>query len=410
MSGSNNSTLRKDPKYVFAKPFLAGMRRPRILYMITRAEHGGAQTHLLSLLDGFRDQYEVEVAVGDEGFLTRACREKGIPIHVIRSLQREINPVADSRALVETIRLIRQLRPDLIHAHTSKAGMIGRLAARLCGVQSVYTVHMWPFGNEVPVSWRLFGPIVERVSARWTQRLITVSRKGAETGRQYRIAEQSKIIPVQNGIPDCPGRANFANRVPIIAMVARFSPFKDHETLVRAFAQIESLARLMLIGDGQTRSAVENLVSQLGIGDRVDFMGDRADVPELLANADVFVLASKFEHLPISILEAMRAGLPVIASDVGGIQEAVIHAETGFAVPPRSVPALAGVLSSLIGDAGLRARMGRAGRVRFETLFEARHMIELTGRVYLDVLSEARIACSQPVAAGGNDISIRNLY
>ena len=122
-----------------------------------------------------------------------------------------------------------------------------------------------------------------------------------------------------------PGR----NIVPVVVMVARFSSFKDHVTIVRAFAELNIPARLQLVGDGPTRSATERLVADLGIRDRVEFPGDRDDIAQLLCRADIFVLASKLDNLPISILEAMRAGLPVIASDVGGISELVIHGETG---------------------------------------------------------------------------------
>jgi glycosyltransferase involved in cell wall biosynthesis len=365
-------------------------RRKRLMYIITRAEHGGAQSHVLDLVRGFHNDYDISVAVGEEGFLTEACRADSIPVHLIPHLEREIRPWSDSRALFETLRLIRRERPDLIHAHTWKAGFVGRIAARLRRIPSIYTVHMWHFGRELPPAWRIFGPGLERTAARWSERTITVSRSGSEVGRQYRIAAPSRMVAIHNGIEDSPERAYPGrNSIPVVVMVARFTSFKDHETIVRAFAELNIPARLQLVGDGPTRAATERLVDGLGIRDRVEFPGDRNDVTQLLCRADVFVLASKLDNLPISILEAMRAGLPVIASDVGGISELVQHGETGLLVPPFSVAPMAYALADLLSDRGKRLRLGRAGRARYEMRFSLDRMIKQTRAVYADVLGES---------------------
>jgi len=171
-------------------------------------------------------------------------------------------------------------------------------------------------------------------------------------------------------------------------MVARFADFKDHGVLLRAFAKVPGQARLKLVGDGKTLPAAKTLAEELGIRDRVEFKGVRSDVPEILAQTDVFVLASKTETLPISILEAMRAGLPVIASDVGGISEEVVDGETGLLVPAGSVEELSGALKRLLADRQLRVAMGNAGRRRFERLFLAETMLERTQALYEEVLAE----------------------
>lgn len=359
------------------------------MYVITRAEHGGAQSHVLDLVRGFRDEFEVSVAAGEEGFLTDACRSESVPVHLIPHLEREIRPWSDARALFETLQLLRAEQPDMIHAHTWKAGFIGRMAARLCGIPSIYTVHMWHFGPELPHSWRLFGPGLERAAARWSERTITVSRSGSDVGQRYRIVRPSRIIAIHNGIGDSPERVRHGqNSVPVIVMVARFTEFKDHETIVHAFAELQTPARLQLIGDGPTRAATEQLVAKLGIADRVQFPGDRGDVKQLLSRADIFVLASKLDNLPISILEAMRAGLPVIASNVGGISELVMHGETGLLVPPFDVASMTAALTNVLLDPALRARLGCSGRRRYEANFSLSQMLERTRAVYADVLGE----------------------
>lgn len=364
--------------------------KPIILYIVTRAERGGAQTHLLSLACAMRRDFEVAVAVGEEGFLTEACRQEGIQVYVLRHLQREIRPVADIRALQEIRELLRSLRPDLIHAHTSKAGILGRLAGRLFGVPSIYTVHTGLTGAVVAsrLARTIAGPC-ERAAANWCQRMIVVCDAGTRALQSYNVQPESKIVVIHNGIPDSSERADLAsNHPPVIACVARFVELKNHEVLLRAFASGIPESRLRLVGDGPTRERCEKLAHQLGIGDRVDFLGDRDDVPTLLATSDLFVLPSKFEMFSISILEAMRAGLPVISSDVGGVSEAVVHGETGLLAPSNSVIAFAQAMTRLLNDPALRRRFGRSARRRFQERFLIAHQQERTRSVYLDVLFE----------------------
>jgi glycosyltransferase involved in cell wall biosynthesis len=364
-------------------------RRPKLLYLITRAERGGAQSHVLDLALGMREQFEIEVATGEEGFLTEACREKGIPVHVAPGLEREIKPFADLRGLGELIKLMRRIKPDIVHAHTFKAGFLGRLAAKRLKIAALYTVHMWPFGRAVPLSWRIAAPICERLAARWCDRIISVSELGVRTAAEHRICHPSKVVSVLNGIADHPARARLDHDKGLsCTMVARFTDFKDHALLLRAFARAPGEARLKLVGDGDTLPTAKRLAEELGIRERVEFKGSRGDVPEVLAQTDVFVLASKTETLPISILEAMRAGLPVIASDVGGVSEEVVDGETGLLVSSGSVEELSNALNRLLTDKRLRMTMGRAGRKRFEKLFVADTMIGRTRALYEQVLEE----------------------
>jgi glycosyltransferase involved in cell wall biosynthesis len=375
-----------NPVTVEAPPYAT---KPRLLYLVTRGEHGGAQAHVLDLAIGMRGRFEVEVATGEEGFLADACRQHGIPLHLVPHLRREIEPLKDLRGLKELAGLMRRIEPDLVHAHTFKAGFLGRFAAKYSQIPCVYTVHMWPFGEAVPLSWRLVAPLCERLAARWCQRIITVSELGARSAAQHRIGEASQVVPILNGISEHPARARLNHdRTLICTMVARFTEFKDHGVLLRAFAKVPGAARLKLVGAGVTQAAMKKLAEELGIRERVEFKGARGDVPEILAQTDVFVLASKIETLPISILEAMRAGLPVIASDVGGISEEVVDGETGLLVPAGSVEELSNALKRLLADRELRLAMGSAGRRRFERVFQADRMIERTQELYEEVLAE----------------------
>ncbi|WP_119342096.1 glycosyltransferase [Meiothermus hypogaeus] len=360
----------------------------RLLYIITRAEPGGAQMHLLELLRSLCNRFELHVAVGEEGFLTDESRRIGVGVHVLPSLVQPLDPKRDFAAIGEAQRLIRSLRPQLIHLHSSKAGMVGRLAARLEGAPVVFTAHGWAFTDGVSWQRKAIAVLSEGLVARLGGQIICVSRYDHDLALRYRVASPRQMRVVYNGIPDLshqasPGRGD----IPRVSMVARFAVPKDHGLLLQALAGLrEQPWEVELIGDGPMQSFAEEQAARLGIDDRVRFLGARKDVAECLAQAHIFVLASNYEGLPLSILEAMRAGLPVVASNVGGVAEAVIDGETGFLVPRGDVQALRSRLTQLIEDPQLRSQMGMAGRARYKAHFTLEQMLEKTLEVYEKVL------------------------
>ena len=373
-------------------------RKLKIMYIVTQADRGGAQMHLLELASAMRELCEVHVAAGEEGFLTTACRAQGITVHVLPHLRRAHNLLSDTIALWETRALLRAQKPDLIHVHTFKAGFIGRLAAWSLGIPVVYTIHAWLWGTAaVSRTASLLALPLERIAARWCDRIITVARAGEDLVRRYRIASPGKVVTIHNGIGDSPSLARHTRNItPIITMVARFTAGKDHEQLIRAFATLPQRARLWLVGDGETRIQMEQLVRTLGLSGRIEFLGEREDVPELLVKSDIFVLASESEMFPISILEAMRAGLPVVASDVGGVCEAVVHGKTGLLVPKGDTFALANALSVLIEKEDQRCCLGHAGRESFAVSFQRDVMRERLHRLYSEVLRSRGLGSRKP--------------
>ncbi|HLJ49456.1 MAG TPA: glycosyltransferase family 4 protein [Bryobacteraceae bacterium] len=359
----------------------------KTLIVITRAELGGGQTHVADLLRGLRDEFDVELATGETGYLTDVADEYGIRWHVLPDLVQPMRPWQDVRALSQCVRLIRTTRPDLVHTHTSKAGTIGRLAARICGVPSIFTAHTWCFAEGTSWKWKLAGIPIERLAARCASRIITVSRSNEELAIRKQIAPDGKFTTIHNGIADTIQRARpGSGTVPRIVMVARFSEQKAQNLLVEAVRTIQQPFELLLIGEGPTRAAVERQVAEAGIGDRVQFLGQRLDVPEILASSHIFALFTNWEGFPISILEAMRAGLPVVASNVNGVKEAVKDGYNGFLIPAGGVGSFRTRLEQLIADAGLRAEMGRAARHRFVAEFTVDAMLSKTAALYRSVL------------------------
>ncbi|MGE0052566.1 MAG: glycosyltransferase family 4 protein [Hyphomicrobium sp.] len=358
----------------------------KILYVITRAELGGGQTHLVELMRGFRDRADIELACGDTGYLTDEAAKLGIKCHVLTGLVQPMQPRDDLRALWNCYRLIRKIRPDIVHAHTSKAGFIARLAATAARVPSVFTAHTWCFTEGTSRKWKLIGVPLERLAGRISSKILTVSGSNRTLALRNRICSPDKLVTIYNGIGDTPSSAEHGrNAVPRIVMVARFSEQKDQATLVDAVRGLDMPFQLMFVGDGPLRQSIEDQVHRSELDAKVSFAGQRLDIAEILASSDIFVLASHWEGFPISILEAMRAGLPVVASKVDGVGEAVVDGVTGYLTPEGDSDALRDALARLVLDPSLRKRMGSAGRQHFMEEFTASAMLQKTGAVYEEV-------------------------
>lgn len=361
----------------------------KVLYVITKAEVGGAQVHVLDLMRGFRGEFELHLATGEKGYLTEAAEAIGVATHIVPDLIHETRPLRDARAVAQMANLLVRLRPNLVHAHTTKAGLVGRAAAFLRRVPSVFTAHSWAFSDGVSTAWKAMGIPTEWTAARIGDRIINVSEANRQLALRYGLGPARRLVTIHNGIPDSPLRARPAlGTPPVIVMVARFAPQKDHQLLLGAFAQLKAPALLHLVGDGPTLEFMRPVARQMGIADRVRFLGPRDDVAEQLASAHVFALASRWEGFPLSILEGMRAGLPVVASDVGGSREAVLHGETGFLVARGDVGGFRDSLERLCADAALRSQMGNRSRFRFEQQFSINRMLDNTRRLYEDIWRE----------------------
>jgi glycosyltransferase involved in cell wall biosynthesis len=361
-----------------------------ILYIITRAEMGGSQTHVLDLLRGFRQEYNLTVATGEHGFLTEEAAKLGVGIAVLPNLVQPLQPMCDLKAVGELSRLIRRIKPDLVHCHTSKAGIIGRTAARLTRTPAVFTAHTWSFADGTSKMWKLVGTPSERIAAKWTRKILAVSHSNRQLAIDRGIAPPEKIVTVHNGIEDTPHRVYATHdAVPRIVMVARFAPQKNQAQLIEAVSGIDLPFKLTFVGDGPTRATAERMVAELGLKDRVEFLGVRKDTAEILAASSIFALATNWEGFPITILEAMRAGLPVIATDVDGVREAVMHNSTGHVVAKSDTAALRERLTELLSDGDKRRRLGAAGRARYESEFTHASMLRKIDSVYREIVPEA---------------------
>lgn len=363
----------------------------RIMFVITRGNViGGAHVHVRDL--GRRlveDGHTVQVVVGGAGTFTDELGRADLPWVSCPHLQREISPAADLWAVREVDQLVRAFAPDLVSTHSSKAGVVGRVACRASSTPCLFTAHGWAFTEGVPLVRRTGYRWLEQLTAPLATRIICVSEHDRRLGLAAGM-DSWRLVTVFNGMPDVPERLRAQPGVggqPRIVMVARFDRQKDHATLLEAVRDLPD-ARLDLVGDGPRLDVARRAVCRLGLTERVRFLGDRRDVAEVLARSHIFVLTSNWEGFPRATLEAMRAGLPTIVSDVGGAGDAVAEGVSGYRVARGDVGAVRDRLSQLIGDARLRERMGQAARARYTAAFSFDRMYEQTLAVYRMVLAE----------------------
>jgi glycosyltransferase involved in cell wall biosynthesis len=359
--------------------------------VLTRSDTvAGVQVHVRDLAKALMARgHQVTVLVGGNGPYINDLKKNAIPFRLVPALVREMHPLLDSQAVMQLRRHFKELEPDLVSTHSSKAGWLGRFAARSLGLPVTFTAHGWAFTPGVAPRAAAFYRIAERIAAPFTSRIITVAEHDRELALSKGVGRPAQIATVHYGIPAVSDalRAAPESEPPRIIMVARFDVQKDHTTLFRALANLRGRAwTVEFVGDGPLENEMRKLAQQLGIADRVQFSGLRSDVADRLARAQIFALISNYEGFPISILEGMRAGLPVIASNVAGVRESVQDGRTGLVIPPRDVAAVEAGLEKLLSSSSLRKEMGIAGRKRFEEDFTLDKMVDSTIAVYADAI------------------------
>jgi glycosyltransferase involved in cell wall biosynthesis len=344
---------------------------------------------LLPLMRGIRARGHEVVGVSADGPLLEVARAEGFRV-VPLPLARSLSPIAQFRAFRALLALLRAERPDMVHGHMPISGFLARLAARAAGVPRVaYTCHGFLFNQPGPFWRRAASLAMEWIAGRVTDTYLTVSTEEAVDARRLGISRRA--TPIGNGRdpacfhPDPAARARLRaglgvapDRV-VVAVVSRLVRHKGHPELLAAMREVD--AELWVVGnrlDSDHGEALESYFANAGLGGRLRLLGYREDIPAILAAADIFALPSHFEGLPMSVIEAMLTGLPVVATDIRGPREQVVPGETGLLVPPARVPELAAALQTLAADAGLRARMGAAGRARALDLYDESRVVART--------------------------------
>ena len=379
------------------------MQPLRIAFVTARADAvGGASVHVRDMARWLRAQgHEVHVITGAAGPYLDLLREAEIPTVALSALGRELHPLRDTRAAAQLHAALRRLRPDVLSLHSSKAGALGRIVAPLLGLRPLYTPHGWAFTTGVPEREARRYRRIERLLARLPGVIVDVCDFERELALAAGVGRPDDHVVIHNGMPERPELplADPGRSPPHVVMVARFEAQKDHGTLLRALALVpDGLPwHLSLVGDGPLRSETAALATALGLGDRIRFVGALTDVAATLADAQAFVLASRWEGFPRSVLEAMRAGLPVIATRVGGVHEAIQDGAQGLLVAPGDARALAAALTQVLGRPDLRMMLGAAGRARYLDQFTFERMADATLATYQRVTHDAPAAPDRSV-------------
>ena len=379
--------------------------------MIARLNMGGPALHVAYLTAGLRERgYATTLVAGSlargEDSMAFVADELGVDVERVEELQREISPLRDVFAMFRLARIIRRVRPQILHTHTAKAGAVGRFAALLAGDARppiiVHTFHGHVLrGYFGPLRSRMFAGL-ERVLARSTTCLVAVSPQVRDDLVRLGVAPEEKFTVIRLGIEledrvasDTDGRAETRRLLGIpsdaftVGWIGRMTGIKRTDDVLLAFKRLRARgvdARLCLVGDGPDRDAIERRAHDLGVVRDTLFLGYQENVAPFYAAFDAFVLPSANEGTPVTAIEALAAGRPVVATRVGGVPDVVRDGEDGFLVEAGDVEGLAERLAALAADPGLRQQMGEAGRTRVFPRYAVARLVDDVDRLYRSLL------------------------
>ncbi|HYE32838.1 MAG TPA: glycosyltransferase family 4 protein [Methylomirabilota bacterium] len=377
----------------------------RVSHVITRLIVGGAQENTVSTAVGLSKIPGVQVDLvsgpsgGSEGTLEDFVKAAGVPLHIIPHLVRPVRPWSDFAALGELTSHYKRIRPDVVHTHSGKAGILGRLAAKQAGVPIIiHTIHGPSFGPFQGPAANFVFRAAEKYAAQFTTHFSVVAEAMAEQYMAAGIGEPSDYTLIFSGFnldpflcagndPALRARYGIAPEDIVIGKIARLFELKGHEDLFAAAAELVRAvpnAKFLLVGDGPLRARFERLVSELGLKDRVVFTGlvSPAEIPALVGIMDMLVHLSLREGLPRALPQALAAGKPVVAYDCDGAREVCVTGKTGFLIAPRDLNGLKAAVQQLCGDPQVRDTLGAAGREFVRARFSVEKMVADTHALY----------------------------
>lgn len=382
-----------------------------VAHVITRMIIGGAQQNTLFTCEDQHREFQSEVtlitgpSIGPEGSLMDRAREAGFRIIEIPELQRSIHPLRDWACYRRLLSVITELKPDIVHTHSSKAGIIGRRAAAKLRVPVVHTIHGASFHRGQSVLASGVYQFLERRAARWTDAFISVCDSLTDQYVAAGIASRQRFTTVYSGMDVDPflqprrSRSEVRDELGLrsdqvaVAKVARLFHLKGHKFLIQAARQIVDRCpnvRFVLIGDGVLRESLRQQIENLRLSDHFIFTGlvPPERIPELINAADIVAHTSEWEGLARVLPQGLIAGKPVVSYDVDGAKEVVIPGETGCLIPVEEIRGLSEAICELAESSELRSRLGNNGRERFTDTFRHQTMTSRIMEVYQKVLAD----------------------
>jgi glycosyltransferase involved in cell wall biosynthesis len=382
-----------------------------VAHIITRMILGGAQENTLLTVEGQRadhgDRVELVTgpALGPEGSLLDRARENGVDVRLVPALRRAIHPWRDWRAYRELVRLLRELRPDVVHTHSSKAGILGRAAAARLGLPCVHTVHGSPFHPyQSRMAYRAY-VAAERWAARRSDRIVSVCDAMTSQYLAAGVGRPEQFVTVYSGMEIAPflsppvpretvrGRLGFRPDDVVVGKVARLFELKGHDDVIAAakvLCPTDPRLKFLFVGDGLLRETLGRTIREAGLAERFVFTGlvPPGQVPELIGGMDIVVHTSLREGLARVLPQGLLGGKPVVSYDIDGAREVVLPGRTGFLIPPRDLAGLTEAIRTMAADSDLRAQYGATGRDQCRERFCHREMTRRLREVYAEVLKE----------------------
>lgn len=384
--------------------------RGAVVRIIARMNVGGPAFHTMHLTQGLRQRYPTLLVVGDvdegEADMRDRAEERGLPVYRLPELGRTLRPWQDLAVLVKLVRLLRRVRPQVVHTHTAKAGTLGRIAALVAGVPvRVHTFHGHVFHG-------YFGRLatqaflwIERALARTSTCIVAISASQAnDLCERYRICPREKLRVVPLGLEldrFAPARTaglreEFRREIdagerPVISIVGRLAPIKNHDLFLSAAAALRAAGRecrFVVVGGGTESDRLQARAQELGLGDSVVFLGWRSDLERIYAGSDIVALTSRNEGTPVCLIEALSAGRAVVSTDVGGVRDVLENGRLGVLVPSDDVGALAAALQRLIDAPALAEELGRRGAEVIPQRFGVERLLRDVGDLYEELLAD----------------------
>jgi glycosyltransferase involved in cell wall biosynthesis len=385
---------------------------PKVVHIITRLILGGAQENTLLTVEGFDRKPGWETilvtgpAIGPEGELVARAKRNGVKLVLVDEMRRAINPRLDWASCGALKKILRDEKPDIVHTHSSKAGILGRAAARAAKVPViVHTIHGMPFHANESRAKNLLYIALERWAAGMSDCIITVCDAMADQAVAAGVAPREKFVTVYSGMEvdaflDAPRHRDETRKrlgipadAPVIGKVARLFELKGHEYLIAAAPAVLKRfpnARFLFVGDGILRQALAEQARRLGVLDSIVFAGlvDSAEVPAMVGAMDILAHCSLREGLARVLPQGLLAGVPVISYDVDGAKEVVIPGKTGWLLPPKDVTGLSAAIIEALSNPKEARRLAAAGRDLCKTRFRAETMVEEIEKVYLEMMEK----------------------
>lgn len=365
------------------------MPNVKLLLLITQSAWGGAQKYVYDLATNLPKSYDIAVGVGTGGELVPKLKKARVKVIEIPELVRPINPVKDIQALLKIYRIIRNGNFQIVHTNSSKAGVLGRVAAKLAGAKVItYTIHGLVLNEPLDPLTKVVYWLMEKIGSVFSDAIIAVSQKDKDSATNYFLKGTSKIEVIPIGVRKFTAPRPSHHGL-VIGTVANFYPTKGYRYYLPAIRKVVRLypeVKFVLVGfSGPDEDYVKGKVKKLDLSQSVDIFTDKEGARKRMPGFDIFVLPSVKEGMPYTIIEAMQVGLPIVATNVGGIPEEITEGRSGLLVPPKDSSALATAIIRLIEDGKLRSKLGKNAKTDSEK-FTLEKMVSATDRFYRRLL------------------------